>query len=780
MMKKISWIAALFVMLAIVSGCTNLGLDDDGSGKPAGGNPIVEGANYIEISGRTQNYYTIDINTGKAGNLDNFTDGKAHKFTIYGKALSNLNVSLGNTDTNYSTNWGYIATEADGSFTIEGNVPWAAISDTANNKRVDVPATAPAIEIYEIVINDGSKDIYKLSEDDEIQDMNPGDLITTESTLTWIRRAGEPTVKISIGANATRISFDPNGGELPNDTKTGKTIKDYRRVNKGAEIGATPVPTREDYVFIGWFDANGNEFTDAKTKVPDTTGVDRLDLKAIWGGKDQVQEFTSVKDVRAVQDRIVHSFPKFTSTGSGGLTVNTDGSATFDALNDENYKPVKYVFPQEVKDANDATVVLLAKPPVYNVVELTIESDGDIGIITKSKDANIPRYPIPTGDNPQNHAFVEGTNVFSIALSDLVWDTGSDEMAFYIIQRGNGAVKINIVSAVFTKGTVFAVSFDKNVPVGTSGERTQYILSGKYVKKPAADPVLLANDGKVVDFLGWFNGEKKFDFAKDKVTADIDLVSKFSRALTRVVTFDLNRATLNTGSIAAQIISVVDVNSDGTLYENPAFSAINFPTITIPSNVDSFAGWFDMSVDPPVMYVNGFDGVTQNGKITKDVTLTVQYLTEFNLPFTSLVQGSTGTSDSSMGLPPTGTVLQNGNLSIDLSTGTAPGQNGARKSILFDFTEAQVATLRDSAVITIEVKFVTAPTGSFRCGIVDRSLGSGWDMTNLPGLTGATTLLQLVKTANATTNEDWKSFLLQNTDSSTETVVIEYIKVSAM
>jgi uncharacterized repeat protein (TIGR02543 family)/LPXTG-motif cell wall-anchored protein len=51
-------------------------------------------------------------------------------------------------------------------------------------------------------------------------------------------------------ANEYTITLDANGGELETETLT---------VTFGEVIGELPVPTREGFNFVGWFDAEGNE-----------------------------------------------------------------------------------------------------------------------------------------------------------------------------------------------------------------------------------------------------------------------------------------------------------------------------------------------------------------------------------------------------------------------------------------------------------------------------------------------------------------------------------------
>ena len=66
----------------------------------------------------------------------------------------------------------------------------------------------------------------------------------------------------SPGAAPVMVAFDPNGGDLDDEADA------VREVKKGAAIGVLPVPTRDDYVFLGWFTAaQGGTMVAVATKV---------------------------------------------------------------------------------------------------------------------------------------------------------------------------------------------------------------------------------------------------------------------------------------------------------------------------------------------------------------------------------------------------------------------------------------------------------------------------------------------------------------------------------
>ena len=68
---------------------------------------------------------------------------------------------------------------------------------------------------------------------------------------------GNKNYKANWSANVYKITFNANGG---NGTKT-------KELSYGSEIGTLPAVTREEFDFLGWYDAAGNKIS-SKTKVP--------------------------------------------------------------------------------------------------------------------------------------------------------------------------------------------------------------------------------------------------------------------------------------------------------------------------------------------------------------------------------------------------------------------------------------------------------------------------------------------------------------------------------
>jgi uncharacterized repeat protein (TIGR02543 family) len=96
------------------------------------------------------------------------------------------------------------------------------------------------------------------------------------------------------------LTLDPSGGTISGETSI--------TVEKGAAVGTLPTPTRSGYEFLGWFDANKNEYTattilnanatvTASWKELLVVGPTEEELMAVINDlKDQVAQLTSERD----------------------------------------------------------------------------------------------------------------------------------------------------------------------------------------------------------------------------------------------------------------------------------------------------------------------------------------------------------------------------------------------------------------------------------------------------------------------------------------------------
>ena len=99
----------------------------------------------------------------------------------------------------------------------------------------------------------------------------------TEDTIYAI--AGDATLTARWTANIYEITLDANGGV---------TDVALVQVTFGQAVGALPTPTREGYVFLGWFDEVGSRY-DASTVYSTADGVT---LTARWGQEDSTFTIT--------------------------------------------------------------------------------------------------------------------------------------------------------------------------------------------------------------------------------------------------------------------------------------------------------------------------------------------------------------------------------------------------------------------------------------------------------------------------------------------------------
>jgi len=222
MFKRNLWIVALVAALAMVFvGCGEEREDKSGSWEE-----LDVDWKYIRISERNDNWQGVDIRAGKAGTLANWTTNQAHTITVYGMIYHasplGQEIKFGNTDNNWNDSWGSAYPRANGKFMLQHTFDWDRISDATNNIRISVPASVATYYIYEIIINDGTDDIYIMSEDDDAaaggvragvqhDSYSHGDSLVVEGQFTkWLVAAldGAPA-KVTIRNDAEAGGFVP-------------------------------------------------------------------------------------------------------------------------------------------------------------------------------------------------------------------------------------------------------------------------------------------------------------------------------------------------------------------------------------------------------------------------------------------------------------------------------------------------------------------------------------------------------------------------------------------
>ena len=219
MMKKV-WLVLLAVVLVFGLALVGCGSKSSGSTDPdvPDGkieNPIVDGAKFLRISGRSENWHTLDIKAGKTtGN--SLVAGKKHTIKVYGNApAGTASIQYTNTDSPYASFTGSVTTAgADGMFTIDYEFTVADLTNSAQNIRISVPAKVTSYDIYEVTIEAEGTPVYKMSEDPEIQALESGEtnLFKDPSVgggSTWFWKAGTPKIIVMVPGE------EGGGGEEP-------------------------------------------------------------------------------------------------------------------------------------------------------------------------------------------------------------------------------------------------------------------------------------------------------------------------------------------------------------------------------------------------------------------------------------------------------------------------------------------------------------------------------------------------------------------------------------
>jgi len=183
--------------------------DKDPKPKKGAPNPVVDGANYLTISGRTANYFTVDIFTDNT--FADYTADKDHTVTVYIKGpTSATQFFFGKGKSDYgsygdSDSFDLVA-GSGGVYKAVRKFTYAEISQKMNIRAVAAD-TISSITIYEITIADeAGKSIYKMSADTDIQDAKDGadpfkaskDAGNDPPFTTWLKISGSPTIAVAV------------------------------------------------------------------------------------------------------------------------------------------------------------------------------------------------------------------------------------------------------------------------------------------------------------------------------------------------------------------------------------------------------------------------------------------------------------------------------------------------------------------------------------------------------------------------------------------------------
>ena len=171
---------------------------------------------------------------------------------------------------------------------------------------------------------------------------------------------------------AFTVTLDPNGGTV-NPTTV--------RVEMDAPVGTLPVPTRNGYTFIGWFDADGNEYT-AETIFAAEADIT---LTARW----EANTYTVTLDDGTEKTTITVTFGQ----PIGELPVPTKNGHTFGGWFDADGNE----YTAETLFAAEADITLTARWEA-NTYTVTLDDGTEKTTITVTFGQPIGELPTPTRD----------------------------------------------------------------------------------------------------------------------------------------------------------------------------------------------------------------------------------------------------------------------------------------------------------------------------------------------------------------------------------------------
>ena len=301
------------------------------------------------------------------------------------------------------------------------------------------------------------------------------------------------TAHLTLTAKWERLSFtvkfDSNGG-TPVESQT---------VNSADRIIPPSDPTKENHIFAGWYDKDGDEWNFAFDRV-----TDYMTLYAKW---EPCPTFTVSFDSKG-GTAIDSQYIVYGNPASAPATPTKPNNAFLGwYLGDE-----KWDFEQNVVTEN---ITLVAKWEVIETFTVTFDSKGGSAVAAQH---------IAVGGKATKPQTPEGQPL-SIFIG---WFYGDTEWNFDTVITSNITLTAKWIHR-------YTVSFD------TAGAEETipliYVDEGGYIIKPQ-DPTK-ANSR----FDGWYVGDKKWNFAEDKVTSNIILTAKWQPIPTYTVKFDSNDGT---------------------------------------------------------------------------------------------------------------------------------------------------------------------------------------------------------------------------------------------
>lgn len=267
--------------------------------------------------------------------------------------------------------------------------------------------------------------------------------------------------------------------------KVDGTETDKRAVEANEPVEKPADPAKSGYRFDGWFVTNGTTVTETEWNF--ATGVtEELTLSAkfvkIWN-VTFAGDFVS-EDPRVLDEGSLIVKPEDPSAANYNFVGWFDGSEEWDFATDKVTADVTLTAKWELVDRT----VTFAGEGITPPVAATVKHGGT---------ATAPADPVRENYRFEGWFVTEGTTV-----TDTEWNFDK-------------AVTEDItLTAKFTR--LYKVTF-----TGATVSEQQVVSGGRAVRPD--DP---AKEGYT--FEGWYNGDTKWNFATDKVTADVTLTAKFT------------------------------------------------------------------------------------------------------------------------------------------------------------------------------------------------------------------------------------------------------------
>ncbi len=347
------------------------------------------------------------------------------------------------------------------------------------------------------------------------------------------------------------VTFDSDGG----------SAVEAVTVEEGKTVAEPTAPTKAGYDFKGWY--NGDAAWDFATKI-----TADITLKAKWEEKAPT-EYTVTFDSDGGSD-------------VAAQTVESGAKATApEAPTKEGYTFAGWFNGEEAWDFDTAVTanVTLKAAWTLNTYTVTFDADGgsdvDAATVNHGEKATAPTAPTKTG-----YTFAGWFN------GEAAWDFET-------------AVTADVtLKAAWTINT-YTVTYDANGGSAVEAATADYNTT-------IAAPTAPTKTGYT--FAGWYNGEAAWDFANDKVTANITLTAKWEEIIPDKYTVSFNTAG---GAPAIDSQTVIS----GEKATAPA---------AITKAGHTFAGWFNGEV--------AWDFA--NDKVTSNVTLTAKWtINSYNVVF---------------------------------------------------------------------------------------------------------------------------------------------------